>query len=441
MRPALNDVSSNVSGAPADNDGNKGSGRENTSCSSTSRRDDGAVSLEESGAALCVRLGALPAVLDCLNEHDGHKQIEPLAVRLLSIFACDRATAGAVRGNTTVAAACTSRMFPVAISPAAEDASGIGLGSDASRRSRVSPKNTVGGDKTRASAGPGRTREHTDDGQRRDCSVPTEKAYRKYAGQYDQLVGTKVGGDIAAANDNQTSDTFTASSASTMDSHLNSGGTPKQRSSISAATTTSKPTTNPTPTEPFRTALGSATSSSRPAASAEGISHIPRGQIPHNQTSPTALTKSPLVRLPPMDLVFVLSVAVKNSPECQRLVIQSGGIAAMLATLRHQTSGLDREASACCSVSESVCSEGDGGARLAEMCLKVMEGLGQTERGRRRLVREGCLETAIAVLARFRWASQELLLSTGSTHPVCMSSPNHSKIFVKDAVAPILCCN
>eukprot|EP00903_Cladosiphon_okamuranus_P016391 g15116.t1 len=71
----------------------------------------------------------------------------------------------------------------------------------------------------------------------------------------------------------------------------------------------------------------------------------------------------------------------------------------MLATLRQQTSGWESSISG---GSASLHHEGNGGERLAEMCLRVMEGLGQPKRGRRRLVVEGSVETALAIIGRFR---------------------------------------
>lgn len=78
------------------------------------------------GAALCVKLGALPAVLGCLDEHPGHKDVEPLCIRLLHVFATDRATRGAIEGNTAVATACAARTFPKSGS---EDSAGSTLAS------------------------------------------------------------------------------------------------------------------------------------------------------------------------------------------------------------------------------------------------------------------------------------------------------------------------
>lgn len=416
--PAHKGISSNVLGAPANETINNRNGCSNTSCKTTSKHDLGEAygakrggrrdtkplvpradcakankafqcenvsdtagtiaaarinssnGREESGAALCVRLGALPAVLGCLNEHSGHKQIESLAIRLLSILASARATSGgAVRGNTAVAAACTSRMFPVAVVPDAGDESGFRFGSDASEPSSIALKNASGEDERQTSAGSGRRTGHANDDQSFERFVPSGEASRKHP-------------------------------ASTL-----------------TATTTSKPTTTTTKTQPFRTALSSPFFSERPAASAQGISQFSLQSIRSNEASTPATfsTKKRQFQLPATGLVFVLSVAVQGSLECQRLVTQSGGIAAMLATLRQQTLGVDCEANIC-SGSARVYNEGDGGARLAEMCLRVMEGLGQPERGRRRLVREGSVEAALAIIGRFRWASNDMvhLITTGA---------------------------
>ena len=392
MGPAQEGIDSNVLDAPANNDINKGNGRRDASGTNSSEgftfaacrgakggrqgtdapfstKADSVTTIEalqcasvsdtsativvensnsscsngkkESGAALCVRLGALPAVLACLNEHAGHKQIEPLAARLLSMFACDRTTSGAVRGNTAVAAACTSRMSPVPFALVAGDASGVGLGSEASEPSSVALKTTRGEGETPTSAGSGRRRGHTDDDQSLERFVPCEETSRKHA------------------------------------------------ASTAAVTAISKPTT---------TTLSSQPSFESPAASAkEGTPPFSRGQLPSNIPS--------TLRLPATNLVFVLSVVVQESPECQRFVIKGGGIAAMLKTLRQQTSGVDEEASTRGGGARICNGDIGGGARLAEVCLRVMEGIGQPERGRRRLIREGSVETALAVIEQFRWAS------------------------------------
>lgn len=67
-----------------------------------------------SGAALCVKLGALPAVIECLNAHAGDRRVEPLGIKLLCIFASDDSAREAIAGNPDVAKTCIARIvyFP-----------------------------------------------------------------------------------------------------------------------------------------------------------------------------------------------------------------------------------------------------------------------------------------------------------------------------------------
>lgn len=89
------------------------------------------------GAALCVSLGAVPAVLLCLSRHAGHARVESLSVELLRVIAAGRSTSGAVRGNAAVTAVCAARLRrtmraqpPAAVEAAAAPAlaSSVGVG-------------------------------------------------------------------------------------------------------------------------------------------------------------------------------------------------------------------------------------------------------------------------------------------------------------------------
>ena len=92
------------------------------------------------------------------------------------------------------------------------------------------------------------------------------------------------------------------------------------------------------------------------------------------------------LRLPPTDLFFVLSVAVQGSRDCQHLVLRQGGMTAMLGALKW---------------TETTKDDGDG-ARRAETCLRVLENLGESEPGRRRLIRGGTVESAVSAIGSFR---------------------------------------
>lgn len=222
-----------------------------------------------SGAALCVKLGALPAVVGCLNEHVGHKVVEPLAMKLLYLFATDSTTREFVRGNAEIAAVCVARMFPFFA------------------REQASPFGAIEG----------------------PLKIARPEATKKVASEAGQrFVSDGLVGDEEAA----------------VKEGLHDGGKGESK-----------------------------------------------------------------VILPTVDVVFVLSVAVHDSLECQRLVLQHGGVAAMLTTIRK--------------ASEIGVNAGDAG--LAGKCLQVLENLGSRREGRRCLVQEGSVEMAVSIIGRFRYLS------------------------------------
>jgi len=330
-----------------------------------------------SGAALCVRLGALPAVLGCLDEHTGHKQIEPLAVGLLREFAGDRATEGAIRGNAQVAAVCASRMFPAAAVASA-----------------------VRADETRAAD---ETGEEGSWWGSAECSAVGQSSgalsQTEISGSQGPLVDTTCDGDSAAdavvgehhrASDSSLSKPapFTVSTASPEHAPraMETSTTTAAVSSISGPPMLSNAT-------PFSAADGATISSAAPGRSGGKSSSVLTGW--HEPAPP---------QLPATDLVFVLSVAVRDSPGCQSLITRRGGVAAMLATLRQQISMQAKRSAHPDGQSKYVGETAAGsGARLAEASLTVLDHLGRSEHGRRRLVREGSVETTIATIEVFRF--------------------------------------
>ncbi|CAB1097802.1 unnamed protein product [Ectocarpus sp. CCAP 1310/34] len=325
----------------------------------------------ESGAALCVRLGAVPAVLGCLEEHAGHKTIEPLAVRLLWVFASEVTAAAAIRGNPAVAAACAARMTPSAALPATcaiDDNGGTANTSTASFLStgQASHGREVGDD-------PGYDRRKGSAGRRKTLGNATstmEASAEKFDSNGTSAVKPPgLGGPE------------TGSTAG--DGHGSSLAVP-------APSTMAK-------------LLPCLSSNTRLDGEEEEDASPERQRRDRVMSSAASTRKSPSgspLKLPTTDLVFVLSVAMQDTPECQRLVLKAGGVAAMSTTLQHLISRVKQGAGSRWDRSEEDCS--DSYARLAEMCLRVMEHLGRVERGRRRLERGGYVEIAISTIRCFR---------------------------------------
>ncbi|CAM9150208.1 unnamed protein product [Ectocarpus sp. 8 AP-2014] len=333
----------------------------------------------ESGAALCVRLEAVPAVLGCLEEHAGHEKIEPLAVRLLWVFASEVTAAAAIRGNPAVAAACAARMTPSAALPTA--CAVIDTTADTSTASFLSTGQASDGggvgddpgyDGRKGSAGSGKTLGN--------ATSTTEACAEKVDSNGTSAVKPL---DLGGPETGST----------TGDGHGSSLAVPAPSSMaklppcLSSSTRLEEQEEDASPERQSR---------DRAMSSAASARKSPPG---------------PQMKVPTTDLVFVLSVAVQDSPECQRLVLKAGGVAAMCTTLQHLVSRVKQEAGSRWDGSAEDCS--DRYARLAETCLRVMEYLGRVERGRRRLQRGGSVEIAISTIRCFRCHSGVLSAATG----------------------------
>lgn len=361
---------------------------------------------EESGASFCVRLGALPAVLGCLNEHAHHKEIEPLAVKLLCVFASDGATSVFVRGSIAVTAACAARMSPSVVLPAPRDAgrSGDGQMSNAKRESTL---RDIPGRPLSDEPGRNESEESTGNAQIMGHLVPVLGTMEKSVGDG---VATGVefdedGGRTARkyVGNGRGATVIAAASASSPDSLTSSGAASDERTSGTAMTSATSPTAISTAPNQRRDRVGQSPSpdgvTASPARPMTGSrSTPPLSQREHADSSsltPPQPNQTPRPRLPATNLMFVLSVAVQDSPQCQRFVLKKGGIAAMSAALEHLVARAGGK------TGNGRDEQGDD-SRLAKACLTVLEQLGQQERGRTRLVREGAVEIAIASIGRFR---------------------------------------
>lgn len=322
----------------------------------------------ESGAALCVRLGAVPAVLGCLEEHEGHKKIEPLAVRLLWVFASEVTAAAAIRGHPAVASACAARMSPSAALHASCAVDGNIANNSTADFLSTGQASDVGG----VGDDPG------------------------YDGRKGSAGSRKTLGNATST---------TEASAEKVDSNGTSAvkpldlGGPETGSTAGDGNGSSLAVPAPSAMAKLPPCLSSNTrlEEQEEDASPERQS---RDRAMSSAASARKSPPGPQMKVPTTDLVFVLSVAVQDSPECQRLVLKAGGVAAMSTTLQHLVSRVKQEAGSRRDGSAEDCS--DRYARLAETCLRVMEYLGRVERGRRRLVRGGSVEIAISTIRCFR---------------------------------------
>lgn len=296
---------------------------------------------ESDGASLCIQLGALPAVLGCLRQHAGHSRIEPQGVTLLYQFARGSATCSAVRGNVGVLAACASRMHPRTTTRSA-DIDCASLASYPAEMDSVRKHSLGGGDHVSIAA----------DEDTTDCRRP------------EHPIASLQNPSGAMSNDGRMDNACPPTSA------------------IPAAGA-SAPNEQAPPMSTSAASIGTAPpSASGKAPSTRSATAAPNAAMPPFEGA----TARP--ELPAPDLIFVLSVVLQGSPECQDLAIQQGGITAMLATLGYLT--------------RSSSGSGGGDARLAETGLRVLEHLGESGEGRRRLVKEGCVDAAIATIGRFR---------------------------------------
>ncbi|CAM9247092.1 unnamed protein product [Scytosiphon promiscuus] len=324
---------------------------------------------DEGGAALCIRLGALSAVLSCLKEHASHKQIEPLAVKLLWVFASDGATSSSIRGNIAVTAACAARMAPSASFSASRDADCAEEG-QASTTTHAPSSRDFGG-KQRS--------DHPERGQSEesDNKAQTGEHATSGLGMLETNAGNGVVAEVESAEGG-------GCSAGVMT------GNGRKLAAISGSSAS------------LLVSLTMCESTSIEAPSATmpaGTSAVPsRTSVDQPLLSSDETGQSPRTPLPAADLIFVLSVALRDSLECQRLVLNKGGIVAMSTALEHLVA---RTAGAASAVDGAGDKHGED-AQLARACVTVMEHLGQQRRGRVRLVRGGAVEIAIASIGRFR---------------------------------------
>lgn len=329
------------------------------------------------GAALCVKLGALPAVLGCLNEHAGDNRIEPLGIGLLYIFAAEEATREAIRGNTDVAAVCAARMFPL---PAKDKACG-GSTSDSVLHTNA-PQS--GFDQEHAYNQGDVNGQHLlieHNGSADDTSVGA-KATRLDTKDPDLNVGTMTNcrGPTLPPSSSFTKP-LSAVSAMWTEQSSATGVLNKYGSSDGLSTGGNRAMKKSTRT--YDDALRTAGSKTEYVAATKPLDKM-SAAVSNGGVATPPMEGQDGMTLPAADLVFVMSIALQDSPDCQRFVLQKGAVTAMLATVQHADTAAASN------------------TRLTGTCLRVLEHLGRLEQGRRRLVKEQAVETAISTVERFR---------------------------------------
>lgn len=294
---------------------------------------------DASGPALCVSLGALPAVLRCLLEHAGHVRIETLAIKLLRAFAADRSASEVIRGNTSVLRICVARMLSrCSISAACSDVAAC------------------------------------------NANIPTDhgRLSREVVKDRETLVGDRAGG--LEVSDNETA------GINSVDNHdctlaCFASEPMRPRSSTTnvegeAPSTILRATFDRKEREEPATQPGSST-----GGTVEVIPASERDEDANN-IAPTATAETTLATDILLEqITFVLSVTLENNPACQSLLLSAQGVEVALAVL----SG-----------------PGTRCSKLAESCLHVLERLSRSHEGRQRALQEGGVEVTLSTIEGFR---------------------------------------
>lgn len=326
-----------------------------------------------SGAALCVDLGALPAVIGCLNEHAGHLEIETLGLRLLRIFATDSATRKVISGNGDVTAVCVERMAPSYLS---------------------------GGDVSLADSG------------QRCCGSYTEKPRQECAksGRPTHTISVCNASPLGTGFDCKIDAGDPCTDIVSADQTRGAVAAPPCPSAASfpaqlpTSTLTQSPSARGVPEEQRGCTNTDDDRTIRLAVDLKigGDDAVPRStstrdtgykrRIGSDGTSVGAATSggegvlaktTPIFVPPPVDVIAVLSAALEGSPDCQNVVLKQGGIEAMLTTVHQaRTDAIDD-------------------VLRTETCIRILELLGTRKQGRQRLVEEGCVNKAFSAIKRF----------------------------------------
>lgn len=339
--------------------------------------------VSNSGAGLCLSLGALPAILGCLHQHTGHVQIEGLAMKLLQIFSVDPITTNAIKGNADVAAVCAARIClpekfrsggipaasadPKGVSDIAEQACTVFGGDD---DVHVTDSDGGGGNNRRADVSG--TEDELCTGARETLEETTTSTYSALA----KTSRSKTSRSSQRTSQSVVSAAKVFSTAGVTEKHGNTQG---------------RLFTNPIVADESCYSE-EATGSVRPGIHVHASSARRMGTLIEENVGTSV--DVPVMSASVAVAMFVLSVAIQDSPKCQRLVLRERGLASVLGWLRG-----DR-----CS------QQGTGILRLddpraTESCLRILQELTRNGEERQRVMNGGGVEVALSAMKKFRYRS------------------------------------
>ena len=337
-----------------------------TACASGSTNGD----RSGSGAELCVKLGAIPVVLECMDEHADDIRIEHLGIKLLCIFAADASTRKFIAGNTNVVKICVSRItnFPIAGVTARDEDT---VHSSIRRCPFTREQHTTGAN-------------CLDHGGQREYAerhpAPWETASGITVASRDQDLDRSCKsnpGDVTIVPQSHTKTSSTLATAELENREAATvGGTPRACPPSDIATRR---------TEYLQDTNGPGATGGTIVA---GCNFTDSTDVIAYEAVDTGISvnRRPVTSwLLVADFAFVLSVALDFSSKCQDLVGEHDILTIILAMVRRV-----RSDDGCCVL-------------LTGNCLRILELIGMGTKERRRLVVEGCVETTVSIIDLFRY--------------------------------------
>lgn len=352
--------------------------------------------MSNSGASLCVSLGALPAILGCLHQHAGHVQIEALAMKLLRIFSANPTTTIAVKGNVDVAAACAARIrLPAKLHisgfPAASD--DLKNGSDITEQARMalgSYNDTHVTDREGGNGG--------------NCSTEvsgTVDDLRTDAGETLEETTTSACSVLARTSQSKASRSSRKTSESVVSAAkvIATVGIDEEHGNIQG-----RSFTNPIVADESHSSEDG-TGSVRAGVSVHASSATRMGTAIKEKVGSSADVH--VMSAPVAAAMFVLSVAIQDSPNCQRLVLRERGLVSVLGWLLGG-GGSQRDT--------GILRLDD--PRATESCLRILQQLAKNGEEWKRVMNGGGVEVALSAMEKFRYRRhlQDRLWGTAHFH-------------------------
>lgn len=330
----------------------------------------------ESGSSLCVSLGALPAILGCLIQHTGHAEIDALGMELLRIFALDSMTTHVISGHTGIAAICAARLSsaPQLCSTTPPTLSAVSKYLHSCPGSTGQAEVVDGAESINVCSRPDTPVVSHD-----DC-VPDSSATLSDVPHNSSTSGTNA----TAAPSFPVRKKIIYADAAVASQQVDKGNTSRSRCSRISCFTTCDVVVS-------ESSQGEHCYAKKPACAAS------LGANERNTLAASGMSEA--IANP---LMLVLSVNLRDSPDCQRLVLQRGGVVAALNYLNRNRG-------------ENVVDSDD--PRLTESCLRVLEQLARVGDGRRRVMTNGGVDAALFAVDRFSGETDCSVSTEGEINP------------------------